>query len=399
VGSIFFWATAVSGAANEPYASGLVRIDKFWDAFLLHHLVEPTKDNFNFAEAAYYSTYYVRWMPIMIGDPLFKYPKQAYVDSEVPLIENVVTNVMNSHAVNITFKTEKSVNGNPELSRAYIEYGATSSYGSAKNESQYYNYLDSYAYPYNAYHSVVLDGLKSNTLYHYRITVIDPKGNLQRSGDLTFNTNSFSSDPLKDFSLFSLKAGKNLVSLKWSYTDVKRVDKFQIFRNDVLIGETDKNFYIDSNVFNGQNYRYKIRVRDVNGNYGSFSFENSVTPKSRNDEINDVYIVDDKDAGFVYEAPHLFSGPFFDYPHQEALGGSYTKYDFPIFIGNISYYFNVQQDGFYKVYTGTKTSDYYFYPGRKALIFHNGTYDYQIEITQNEGLKQVMGGRKRNLLF
>jgi len=91
-------------------------------------------------------------------------------DFTAPVISNVqATNVTGNSAL-ITWATD-------ENSNSVVEYGLTTGYGSTASNST--NVTS---------HSMTLNNLTANTLYHYRVKSTDPFDNAATSGDYTFQT-------------------------------------------------------------------------------------------------------------------------------------------------------------------------------------------------------------------
>ena len=103
----------------------------------------------------------------------------APIDTQTPIITNVVSANVTSSSATITWKTN-------EASDTQLEYGTSTSYGVLS--------------PLNAVrdtsHSVTLTGLAANTTYHYRVRSRDAAGNLALSHDFTFQTNANSGGTL-----------------------------------------------------------------------------------------------------------------------------------------------------------------------------------------------------------
>lgn len=93
-------------------------------------------------------------------------------DATAPVISNIVaTPGLNS--VVITWTTN-------EASSSFVNYGATTSYGTTTTEIDNVTRVTS--------HSVTITGLSSSTLYHFRVNSRDASSNLATSSDATFTT-------------------------------------------------------------------------------------------------------------------------------------------------------------------------------------------------------------------
>src|SRR5262249_48854965 len=93
------------------------------------------------------------------------------IDTVAPIISGVTSSAITTSVATISWTTD-------ENSDSQVEYGLTSSYGSATT-------LDGSML---TAHSQILSGLSSNTLYHYRVKSKDASGNLATSGDFNFTT-------------------------------------------------------------------------------------------------------------------------------------------------------------------------------------------------------------------
>jgi len=91
-------------------------------------------------------------------------------DLTPPAISSVATSELTKTSVKITWKTD-------EASSSFIDYGATTAYGS--NTGQADSVID---------HSVTLGGLSGGTSYHFRVKSVDASGNTALSTDFAFTT-------------------------------------------------------------------------------------------------------------------------------------------------------------------------------------------------------------------
>jgi len=91
-------------------------------------------------------------------------------DTTPPVISNIQASGITTSAATITWTTD-------EASSSVVEYGLTTSYGStASNPSNVTS------------HSIPLNGLAANTLYHYHVKSTDASNNTATSADGTFQT-------------------------------------------------------------------------------------------------------------------------------------------------------------------------------------------------------------------
>jgi hypothetical protein len=89
-----------------------------------------------------------------------------------------VTNVPASSDKNVTILVNDLPE--PEVVKAQIDYGTSTSYGSTITSGQ----------GYWRRHTFTLSSLAPNTVYHYRFTLTDPVGNVTKTQDFTFSTGS-----------------------------------------------------------------------------------------------------------------------------------------------------------------------------------------------------------------
>ena len=109
------------------------------------------------------------------------------------------TNITTS-AATITWTINESADGT-------VEYGLTSSYGSAIATSTF-----TVPSGYYAVTSVTVSGLQPNTAYHYRVKSKDTAGNTATSGDYTFTTLAPSSPPPSSLEFKKLDADSPFVA-------------------------------------------------------------------------------------------------------------------------------------------------------------------------------------------
>jgi hypothetical protein len=164
-------ATCVQGVAGEPYTTGHQRPNIMIWAML---------NGFNFAEAAGLSTPTIGWMPINLGDPLYRplKPGKALVkDVRAPALAAGYPKVTQSENRGNEVQTLVDDAVEPEVCRVRVDYGTTVSYGLSMEDKRYFRR-----------HLMRFDDLASATTYHYRLTLTDPVGNAVTTGDYTFTT-------------------------------------------------------------------------------------------------------------------------------------------------------------------------------------------------------------------
>ena len=91
-------------------------------------------------------------------------------DNTPPVITNVQVVALTNSTATITWDTD-------ELSTSKVDYGSDSSYGSMVNDTTLVTS-----------HTRTLNGLTSNTTYHYQASSTDSSNNTSNSGDLSFTT-------------------------------------------------------------------------------------------------------------------------------------------------------------------------------------------------------------------
>ncbi len=94
-------------------------------------------------------------------------------DTTPPVISSISSSAVDSSSAVITWTTDESGD-------SQVEYGATSSYGSASSLNA--SLVTS--------HSISLTGLSASTVYHYRVKSTDSSSNLASSSDQTFTTSA-----------------------------------------------------------------------------------------------------------------------------------------------------------------------------------------------------------------
>lgn len=124
-------------------------------------------------------------------------------------------------------------------------------------------------------HSVNLVGLQVASVYHFKILCSDESNIKDGKGDFQFKTLSVLDNVLN----FKAIGDDGKVFLNWQNPQISDFDRVKIIRNDnffplstddgVIIYEGINNFYIDTDVINGQDYFYANYVFDKLGNHSS----------------------------------------------------------------------------------------------------------------------------------
>jgi ribosomal protein S27E len=91
--------------------------------------------------------------------------------------DTVAPSVMNLRASAVTQTSASVLWETSEIADAFVEYGPTTAYGLSSSISEY-----------SLQHSLLLQGLLPDKVYHLRVRSADPSGNAGQSADLTFRT-------------------------------------------------------------------------------------------------------------------------------------------------------------------------------------------------------------------
>ena len=175
-------ASAASYVIGEPYRTGHQRPN-----VLLYYLLH----GYSFAEASTLATPTMGWMAVNEGDPLYtptspvlvtptaEFPKTLIKDTFAPALSMGYPIISagaqpNDPAIQLFINDKPE----PELAVAQIDYGTDVGYGNAATSGQ----------GYKRRLAVPLANLQRNTVYHYRITLKDPVGNVTVTPDYTFDT-------------------------------------------------------------------------------------------------------------------------------------------------------------------------------------------------------------------
>lgn len=188
------------------------------------------------------------------------------VDDEKPIITGVNVSNINTSSVTISWKTD-------EAATSFVEYGKTVEHGKIAGSGEFVTD-----------HQVEMDGLASNTTYHFVVVSKDSSDNESKSTDQTFTTaekteleeeeqlvemtqENVSDDILPPLNLaanFSREEG--VVKLSWDESETEGVEKYNIYRSnedDVsyeLIGSQVGDSFTDESVEEGVTYFYKVRA-------------------------------------------------------------------------------------------------------------------------------------------
>ena len=153
------------------------------------------------------------------------------------------------------------------LSDSRVDYGLSTAYGSTVTDP---GMVTS--------HSVLLQGLTSNTLYHFFVASTDQLNDVATSPDGTFQTLGDSTPPA-NVSGFTAVGGVNVVHLSWTMPPdpdlagvriVRRTDQFPTGPNDGdVVYSGSGSTFDDTNVTGGVTYYYGAFSYDTSGNFAS----------------------------------------------------------------------------------------------------------------------------------
>jgi len=198
------------------------------------------------------------------------------LDQTAPLISNISIEDITQSSVRVTWKTN-------EASTSIVEYGLSDSYGKSKSNSSLVTD-----------HSVILIGLQSGKLYHFRVQSVDSSSNTVLSGDNTFTTS-------QDFapanvSGLTITAGNKSLSLSWTNpndTDLAGIKVLEC-QNKYPTGPSDSSCtqvlnalatsLLRTNLTNGLTYYYGVFSYDAAGQFASGAV-GSGTPTASEEEV------------------------------------------------------------------------------------------------------------------
>lgn len=183
-------------------------------------------------------------------------------DLTPPIISEIEITEITRNSVRISWKTN-------ELAVPQINYGLTLDY---KKTIIGKSFLIS--------HSVLLDGLLANTIYHFEIIAIDRGGNRISSGDRTFKTLAPPDiTPPANVSNFEAISGDSQITLSWQNPPDPDFKAVKIMRSakfypaspeeGILIYDGKGVSFVDTSLVNGMRYYYTAFAYDKIGNYAS----------------------------------------------------------------------------------------------------------------------------------
>ncbi len=96
--------------------------------------------------------------------------RTSQIDVTAPVISTVVAKANTDGTVTVTWTTNEETN-------SFIEYGTTTTYGTVTGN-----------WDYTTKHTLNMESLDANTIYHYRVSSVDPGKNRSVSADATIQT-------------------------------------------------------------------------------------------------------------------------------------------------------------------------------------------------------------------
>jgi len=188
----------------------------------------------------------------------FTFTTTAAADTTAPTLSAIAAGTLANTSATITWATN-------EASDTQVEYGTSTSYGSATA-------LDGTLV---TNHSAALSSLQAGTQYHYRVKSRDAAGNLAVSGDFTFTTTSATSPDTTPPAIWAIAAsGTTTNSANISWTSDEPSDTQVEYGTSTSYGSstalntalvTSHNAGL-SNLQAGTVYHYRVKSRDAAGN-------------------------------------------------------------------------------------------------------------------------------------
>lgn len=181
-----------------------------------------------------------------------------------PIITNVRAIAITENSATIAWDTDVPAS-------SFVQYGLTTSYtNSASSGGDVTS------------HSVPIFGLTPGTLYHYRVTSVEPVVGLSStSGDFTFTTGSDVTGPANVFG-FTATAGDRRNTLNWtnpsdpdfSFVRIRaRTDSYPTSPTDGrFVYQGSGTSFVDTGLVNGVTYFYVNYAFDASGNNSSGAF-------------------------------------------------------------------------------------------------------------------------------
>ncbi|TCI84486.1 fibronectin type III domain-containing protein [Tenacibaculum sp. M341] len=197
------------------------------------------------------------------------------------------------------------------------------------------------------------------------------------------NINNNNLQNIKVENLISTNQSSSEISLSWTNTTDNNVVGYHVYRNDILIDQTDTNNYTDTGLTAETSYTYQVRVYNSDNDTGIKSDKLTVSTKSLTNSTNNFTFSDDFE-GTINNSFWLGNGVSVDYGiedptntnnkvmkmsyifNSEGNGDSWTEYDFklPIQATEIEMSFDMF----------TPSNYYHFENNHKLFALWSGTY-------------------------
>lgn len=185
-------------------------------------------------------------------------------DNTPPILSAIASGNISTTAATISWTTD-------EISDSQVEYGTSTTYGRSTPLDS--NLVTS--------HGIVLPGLSSTTLYHYRVKSRDVLGNLAISADFTFTTSAppDTTPPTAPSNLAATVVSSTQINLTWTAsTDNIGVTGYRVERcqgasctNFAQIATPTGASFNNTGLTAGTTYRYQVRAADAAGNLSAYS--------------------------------------------------------------------------------------------------------------------------------
>jgi hypothetical protein len=211
----------------------------------------------------------------------FTFTTQAAPDTTPPTISNVAASGVGSSSATITWSTN-------EASDSQVEYGLTTSYGSATpvNTSMVTS------------HSLGLSSLQANTLYNYRVKSKDAAGNLAVSANFTFTTQAApDTTPPTISNVAASSVGSSSATITWSTNEASDSQVEYGLTTSYGSATPVNTSMVTSHSLGlagleaGKTYNYRVKSKDAAGNLAvsaNFTFTTQAAPDTTPPTISNV---------------------------------------------------------------------------------------------------------------
>ncbi|SHJ81849.1 RHS repeat-associated core domain-containing protein [Hathewaya proteolytica DSM 3090] len=117
--------------------------------------------------------------------------------------------------------------------------------------------------------------LTGNTEYSYSVTAnkLDSESEKSNLASAVTYKDLIPPKPSMDIQFSVDNNQKDILNINWkSFEDECKIAKYEIYKDGIMIGITNKNYYYDYD-FKGRSHSYKLRACDTSGNWSEFSKE------------------------------------------------------------------------------------------------------------------------------